>query len=194
MNPDDGTTYHGPIAPERWFGLLCAGAICTDSDLLCNLETWLNESRQILGEQAVLTNKIRLLLNGASAFDSLEFTIMDISLPSLTRYGAALRLLLEPLSAEKTLNVQAFLSWGTMSDDGFAFQKLFNLHVARRFAQQWHSLSQDSFQCYSPRTSIPALLGALDELERGNGTLKTILVAAASALMKPFGELVKRVL
>jgi hypothetical protein len=123
-----------------------------------------------------------MLLNGASDGDSLETTIRDVNLPSLIRYGAALRLLLEPLSVEMTLNIQAFLISGTMSDDGAAFQKLFNLHVARRFARYWRSLVQDSFQFRSPRISIPALISALDELEKGNATLKSMFIAAANTV------------
>ena len=98
------------------------------------------------------------------------------------------------LPAERTLQIQTLLTSGLMIDESFTRQALFNRHVARLFAETWHTHAQRRFQFYSPRTSVPALLGPLDGVERGSGTLKSLLVAASSALKQPLGELMERLL
>jgi hypothetical protein len=116
----------------------------------------------------------------------LQPTVTDTKSSIAMRCGAAAQLLQEMLPADKTLQIQAFLTSGLVSDDSYARQLLFNRHVARYFADSWHTPLQSPFQFYSPRTSIPVLLDALDKIERGRGTL--ILVTAASALRQPLEE------
>lgn len=193
--PDDGPESNLPVSAERWFGLLCAGVICTGPDLLTHLNSWLDTSSRLIGEEATLTNNIRLLIKGASLLvELLDPATIDTSSPSAFRCGAAARLLLEMPPAEKTLQMQGFLTSGLASDDSFASQELFNLHVARCFADSWRKHAHSRFQFYSPSTSIPVLLGTLDGVERGSGTLKSLLLAAANSLRQPLGEFMDRVL
>ncbi|MGW8182001.1 MAG: hypothetical protein ACWGQW_25005, partial [bacterium] len=195
LDPDDGLESNLPSCPERWFGMLCAGVVCTSPDLLTNLKIWLDTSNRLLGERAALTNNIRLILKGASlTAESLNEATIDAANPLPLRCGAAAQSLRGILSAEKTLQIQAFLTSGFVSDWSFDFQKLFNRHVARCFADSWATLAQSRFQFYSPRSSVPALLETLNGIERGTDTLKSVLIAAASALRQPLGEFMERVL
>ena len=167
LDPDDGPKSSLPVTPERWFGLLCAGVVCTGPDLLTHLKIWLDASIRLLGEEAALTNNIRLLLKGASLpAELLQPAIIDTASPSPMRCGAAAQLLRGEMPAEKTLQIQAFLTSGFVSDESFARQQLFNRHVARCFADAWRTHAQNRFQFYSPSTSVPALLTTLDGVEQ----------------------------
>jgi hypothetical protein len=73
-------------------------------------------------------------------------------------------------------------------------QELFNRHVAICFSESWRRHAQNGFQFYSPRTSVPLILGAIEEIERGSGTLKNLLNAASLALKQPLGDFMERVL
>jgi len=195
LDPDDGPKSSLPVTPERWFGMLCAGVVCAGSNLRGHLNIWLDASNRLLGEEAALTNNIRLLFEGASLpAELLEPAIIDTVSPAPIRCGAAAQLLQEMLPAERTLQIQTLLTSGLMIDESFTRQALFNRHVARLFAETWHTHAQSRFQFYSPSTSVPALLGTLDGVERGSGTLKSLLVAASSALKQPLGELMERLL
>lgn len=194
LDPDDGPVSSLSVGPERWFGLLCAGVICTGSDLLTKLGIWLEASSRLLGEDAALTKNILLLLRGASLpAEQLQPTTIDAtSLPAM-RCGAAAKLLWGVLAAKTTLRLQAFLTSALVSDESVARQGLFNRHVARWFADVWHTYAQSPFQFYSPSTSVPALLATLDGIEHGGATLKSVLTAAARALRQPLGEFMERV-
>jgi hypothetical protein len=195
LAPYDGPKSSLPAAPEQWFGLLCAGVVCTGQNLLAHLKIWLDASIRLLGEEAALTNNIRLLLKGASLpSELLQPAITDAASPPPVRCGAAAQLLREGTPAEKTLQIQAFLTSGFVSDGSFTRQLLFNRHVARCFADVWRTHAQTRFQFYSPSTSVPALLTTLDGVERGSANLKSLLVVAASALRQSLGEFMERVL
>jgi hypothetical protein len=195
LNPDDGPKSDLLITPERWFGLLCAGAVCAGPALLDHLEAWLDESEEILGKEAALTSIIRLLLNGASLpTGSLDRAIINTAFPPPICCGAAARLLQGVLTAQRTLEIQAFLTSGLVSDDSYAFQQLFNHHAALYFANIWRRMAENRFYFFSPNESVPALLNTLDRAERGSGTLKSVLVAAAMALMHPLGDFMERVM
>jgi len=193
--PDDGPKSGLPAAPERWFGLLCAGVVCTGPDLLAYLKIWLDASIRLLGEESALTNNIRLLLKGASlASELLQPAVTDTASPPPVRCGAAAQLLREWLPVKTTLQTQAFLTSGFVSDGSFTRQLLFNHHVARCFADAWRTHSQNRFQFYSPSTSVPTLLTTLDRVEHGSANLKSLLVAAANALRQSLGKFMERVL
>ena len=195
LDPNDGPKSNLPVAPERWFGLLCAGVVCSGPDLPVHLKIWLDASKRLLGEEAALTNNIRLLFEGASLpAELLEPAIIDTVSPAPMRCGAAAQLLQKMLPAERTLQIQALLTSGLVIDESFTRQAIFNRHVARLFAETWHTHAQSRFQFYSPSTSVPALLGTLDGVERGSSTLKSVLVAAANALRQPLGGLMERLL
>jgi hypothetical protein len=195
LDPDDGPKTSLPVTPEIWFGMLCAGVICAGSDLRGNLNLWLDASNRLLGEEAALTNNIRSLLKGASMPpELLQPSVIDTASSSPVRCGAAAQLLRGMLPAKETLQTQAFLASGLVIDKSFVRQVLFNRHVARFFADSWRTHAQSGFQFYSPKTSIPALLCTLDGIEHGSDTLKSVLVAAASALRQPLGEFIERIL
>jgi hypothetical protein len=194
LDPDDGPGITLPVAPERWFGLLCAGVICAGSDVLARLTIWIKASGHLLGEDAALTNDIRLLLQGASLpADLLQSTVFDSTSPPALRCGAAAQLLLTVLPAETVLHLQTFITSALVSDGSAVRQSLFNLHVARHFAGVWRTFGQSRFQFYSPSISLPALFAALDGVEDGSATLRSVLVAAATALRQHLGEFMERV-
>jgi len=134
LDPDDGLASGLSVAPERWFGLLCAGVVCSGPDLITNLRIWLEDSKQLHGEKTILTHHIQLLLKGASLPGNLlESAMIDMTSPPQVRCGAAAQLLRETLPAGETLKIQAFLTSGLVSDESSTFQQLFNRHVARHF-------------------------------------------------------------
>jgi len=194
LEPDDGPESQLPVAPERWFGLLCAGVVCTGSDLLAHLKIWLDASSRLLGEKAALTNNVRLLIEGASLpVELLQPAIIAPTSPAPLRFGALAKLLLNMPPAETTFQLQAVLTSGLVSDESYLRQELFTCHVARRFASSWRTHAQNRFQFVTPSTSVPALLDTLDGVNQGRCTLKNVLVAAADALGKPLGDFMERV-
>lgn len=195
IEPDTGPATNLTISPERWFGLLVAGIICSGTALLSNLDIWLNESNRELGIDAPLTNAIRLIIDGVSRpAETLAATVQNVANPATVRCGAAAQLLLNMPAASMTLQLEAFLTSAMLSDGSFARQELFNLHVARRFACAWRSQSDNRFQFSSPLTSVPALLRAVDDVAIGTGTLRKLLQAAANALGQPLGSFMEHVL
>lgn len=196
LEPDGGPAPNLTVAPERWFGLLVAGIVCSGPNLMVNLERWLNESSQELGSDAALTNTVRFVIDGASPpSEILEVTVRNTANPGAVRCGAAAKLLLDMPVASKTLQLQQFLTSALASDASVARQELFNLHVARRFTVAWRAHAENRFQFSSPGTSVPALVRVLDDVEGGSGgTLKRVLVTAATALRQPLGDFMDRVL
>jgi tetratricopeptide (TPR) repeat protein len=195
LEPDEGPASDLTIHPEQWFGLLVAGIICGSSDLLLNLNKWLEESIQAVGIDAPLTNAVRMLIDGASGeADDLESKLHNTGIPATVRCGAATRLLCTEQSASKRLQIQAFLTSALVSDGSFARQELVNLHAARKFAAAWPSLAHNRFQFSCPRTTVPKLLHAVDEVMAGTSTLKGLLQAAADAVGEPLGNFMERVL
>jgi hypothetical protein len=162
--------------------------------VLARLTIWIKASGHLLGEDAALTNDIRLLLQGASLpADLLQSTVFDSTSPPALRCGAAAQLLLTVLPAETVLHLQTFITSALVSDGSAVRQSLFNLHVARHFAGVWRTFGQSRFQFYSPSISLPALFAALDGVEDGSATLRSVLVAAATALRQHLGEFMERV-
>jgi hypothetical protein len=194
IEPDTGPAPNLTISPERWFGLLAAGLVCSGSELLSNLDIWLNDSSRELGADTPLTNTIRLIIDGTSRPEEiLEATVQNASNPATIRCGAAAKLLLNMPVASKTLQLEAFITSAMLSDGSSARQELFNLHAARRFASAWRAHSENHFQFFSPRTSVPELLRAVDDVEAGSGTVRRLLQAAANALGQPLGSFMEHV-
>lgn len=194
LEPDTGPAPNLTVLPERWFGLLVAGIVCSGPNLIAHLERWLDESRKELGDDAALTNAIQLVLDGASRpAEFLETTVRDTANPGTVRCGAAAKLLLNMPVASKTLQLEAFLASAAVSDESVARQELFNLHAARRFAGAWRAHAENRFQFSSPHTSVPALLLAVDDVEAGSGTFRRLLQAAANALGQPLGSFMEHV-
>lgn len=194
LEPDTGPRSNLKLLPERWFGLLVAGIVCSGHFLTANLTKWLDESQKELGNDAVLTNAIRLVFEGTSLpAELLEATFQDTAIPTTVRCGAAAQLLLSLPAATLTLQLQSFLVLAMISDASGTRQELFNLHVARRFAVCWHLQVENRFQFSSPRTTIPALISTVKDIEDGNGTLKLLLQAAANALDQKLGNFIEHV-
>lgn len=194
LEPDTGPTSNLTVLHERWFGLLIAGIVCSGPYLTAHLERWLEESREKLGNDAVLTNAVRLLLEGASRpAELLEATIQDTANPGTVRCGAAAKLLLSLPGATITLRLQNLLVSAMISDSSVTRQELFSLHVARRFAGSWHAQTENRFQFSSPRTSVPALLRVVQDVKAGNGTLRSLLQIAANALGQPLGNFMEHI-
>lgn len=195
FEPDTGPNLSLSVAPQRWFGLICAGVLCSGLELIAHLKIWLEDSIRQHGEDAILTQQIRLLLKGASQPPPFLPTIITNPTSSMhERYGAVAQWLCNGLSAENTLKAHAILTSGLMRDDAHARQQIFNRHVARCFADSWRAQAQNRFQFCSPNTSVPALLATLDRIDHGNATLKSVLVAASTALKEPLGAFIERVL
>lgn len=192
--PDDGDEQEKPSTPERWFGLLAAGICCAGHDLTANLHIWLDECQRKLEKTAPLTDAVQKILTGVMLTShELENTVTSPSNPAPLRCGAAARLLMGSLSPDVMLNLQCLLTSALVSDDSYAFQGLFNHHVARRFSKVWWGYSQNPFLFYSPRTSIPALISTLNDVEHENGTLRSLLLRASECLHKPLGNFMDRV-
>ena len=150
---------------------------------------------RLLGDDAVLTNQIRSLFKGASQLpEFLASTINDPAWPMPVRYGAVAQWLCSGLSPKNTLQAQALLTSWLMREEIYGRQQLFNRHIALSFADTWRMHAQNRFHFCSPGTTVPALLTTLDGLEHGNSTLKSVLVAASSALKEPLGSFIERVL
>jgi hypothetical protein len=174
---------------------MCAGIVCAGPKLLTNLNIWLDASIRLLGGEAALANIIRLFLKGASFPEELLLpTTIDTTSSSAIRCGAAAQMLSRGMSGEETLQIQSFLTSGVVSDGSSAHQRIFNRHVAQHFAKAWRVHAQNRFQFYFPSVSVPALLTTLQAVESGSGTLKSVLLAAASALQKRLGDFMQRVL
>ena len=191
LESDDGQLLTLPATPERWLALLFAASVCSGSELVTNLEIWLHDSIQLLGEDAVLTNQIRMLLKGASQPSKF---IKDPSSPLTARFGAVTRLLCSGLTAKETLQAQAFLVSALMRDETSARQQIYNRHIARYFAGSWRAHAQNRFQFCNPSKSVPELLTTLDGLERGDSTLRSVLIAASCALREPLGPFIEQVM
>lgn len=194
IDPDTGPALNLTISPERWFGLLAAGIVCSGTELLSNLNIWLDESSRELGADTPLTNIIRLIIDGASRpAEILDATVQNTANPASVRCGAAAQLLLNMPTASMTLQLETFLTSAMLSNGSFARQELFNLHAARRFARTWSAHAENRFQFSSPGTSVPKLLSAVNDVEAGTCTLRRLLQAAANALGHPLGSFMEHV-
>ena len=65
--------------------------------------------------------------------------------------------------------------------------------MAIRFANTWERLAQSPFNLPSPRTCVPTLQFAIENVENGRGTLKILLVDVSAAMGQPLGEFIDRV-
>lgn len=179
---------------ERWFGLLAAGLVCSGSALMVHLSEWHDASRRALGEDAALTATVGLMLDGASQpTEALYSAVANVDNPVPVRCGAAAKLLLEEPEPEITLQLQGFLASALTSDASALRQELWNRHVGRCVADYWRAQAQHRFKFQAPRTSVPALLNAVDDIEHGCGTLRSVLEAAAFAVGQRFGDIAQQI-
>jgi hypothetical protein len=109
------------------------------------------------------------------------------------RCGAALRLLLLPISVAERHSLQGLLTSALVSDASYARQDVFNLHLARRLAVEWKVIGEGPFNFTSPRHDLPTLRQTLALVEQGRGTLKTVLTSVHAVLRTPVPEYMDRV-
>ncbi len=181
--------------PHSWFGFVCAAAVSAGKDVNTVLPLWIKEAKSLLGKDAILVEMLSLMFEGISQPSSeLWSTLANVNSSAPIRSGAAIRLLQEDLTGRDLIQVHCFLASVMIGDHSSARQQLFNLSVARCFSNSWRLQALKAFQFYSPRTSIPKLASAIDKVEGGSGTLKTLLGGAAAALNHPQGQLMGHLL
>ncbi|MBX5463593.1 MAG: hypothetical protein IRZ28_21200 [Steroidobacteraceae bacterium] len=168
--------------PERLSSLLIAAMACVSDHLVERIASWSETSSRVLGDTAPLSLLIRSLLEGVrQPQDNLEATVRKHS-NDYVRLGAAARLLADPPTAQLALQLQLLLISGIANEPGIQFQKLWNIHVANRFARTWRELSKNAFQFIAPRFSIPQLMAAVDALKDGTGSLGKLIAAAQAGI------------
>lgn len=171
------------LQPEQFLSLVIAALVCAGPHLVERLQSWSDASAREFGEKMPMTVAIQTLLEGTRGpFDALERTVRDAGQPTQLRVGAAARLLQESPPAALTLQLQLFLISAIADDVGTVQQGTWNLHVAKRFGDSWRALAEHRFQFVTPRSTVPALLSAIDELETGAGSLGKLIRAAQGAV------------
>lgn len=172
------------------FGYLIAGTLCAGKDLVNHLALWQKDAMSHGELNVQLCGAIRRLLDGAQQSGAqAERTAMDTERDGFVRLGAIASWSLECPSASQLFELQQFLIFPLLSDMTRARQALFNHHVAKALAQLWLSfVTSAQFQLVSPRTTVPALTAAIDTAQRGQGTIRSILTTAASAVGSSINE------
>ena len=191
--PDESVNLSIPPSAERWFGLLVAGAWCTNLALNSNLNQW-TVLLQTRPENFTLQNLLVQLREGAEAAHAeLEAIVRDGQRPPAVRCGAALKLLSGFVTVSKRVRLQGFLLSAVFSDASFERQEVFNLHLARRIAADWRPLCESPFNFPSPRQTVPSIILAAELVEQGRGTLKTIMTAIHVAFSARTPEYMNRI-
>ena len=191
--PDESVDLSIPPCAERWFGLLVAGAWCTNSALDVNLNSWLGWL-QARPENIKLQELVTQLREGAEVAQSdLEGNVRDWQRPPAVRCGAALRLLSGTVTVIERLRLQSFLLSAVVSDASYSRQEVFNLHLARRVAADWRLLCDSPFNFPSPRQTVPSIIRAAELVEEARGTLKTIWMPIHNAFGAQTPEYLERI-
>lgn len=183
-----------PGDANQLFGILVAGACCSGSALTNCLERWLNACVGMPAAPTGLDESIRQIQAGAQQEVQVLWRIAaNVSAPVGVRCGAAARLLLQPLRPTELLQIQSLLTSATVGDSSVAYQEVFNLHLAKRFANQWAHVLQSPFQFSTPKVTVPAIQASIAAVAGGRGTLRTLLASISQALSQPVGEFMNRV-
>ena len=191
--PDESVNLSMPPCAERWFGLLVAGAWCSNSALDANLNSWLGWL-QARPENIKLQELVTQLREGAEVAQSdLEGIVWDWQRPPAVRCGAALRLLSGTVTAIQRHHLQNFLLSAVVGDASYARQEIFNLHLARRVAADWRLLCDSPFNFPSPRQIVPSIIRAAELVVQARGTLKTILTPIQHAFGVQAPEYMERI-
>jgi hypothetical protein len=191
--PDESVDVLLQPCAERWFGLLIAGAWCTNLSLIDKLNHWL-DWLQARPENVKLQELVVQLRAGAEVSQAdLEDTVRYSQQPPAVRCGSALKLLSGKVAVGDRLRLQGFLMSAVVSDVSYTRQEVFNLHLARRIAADWRLLCESPFNFRSPGQIVPSIIHAAELVEQGRGTLKTVLTAINVALGNRAPEYMKRV-
>ncbi len=177
IEDDDGLDKDAVALPERWVGLLIAGAICSEKNILGDIEIWTDDIRRLSGTNSPLEKLIEELKEGVSLpHEMLARTINDSHASTIIRCGAAVRLLNTPVNMETALGLQQFLTFVLMSEPSSkSTQRLYSYFVCIRFADWWlHQATNASFNFISPRDTVPVLITSLKTNYTIGGVLRSV--------------------
>jgi hypothetical protein len=194
LTADVGENADIPNAPETWFGLLVAGLVCADFNILPHLDLWLEECRSLPARYKGLEKIIEEFKRGASVpVNELKNMVWNRNTPNSMRCGAAAMLLQDHLSPSERLLTQGLLTSALVSDKSYVCQELYNIHVAIRFSVAWEKVAENPFLLAAPRASVPILKAAIFQVRASTGTLQRLLLAACEALGQSLGDFMDRV-
>jgi hypothetical protein len=177
---DDGPSLDLAAAPERWWPLWLAAAICSEGQLVSNAETWLVHIDERLGAESVAASLVHQLVEGATQPPGqLTAIAADWSRNPVIRSGAAVRLLQEPIEAQDAFGLQALLVSGLVGDPAWnTLQPLYTFHVGRRLAAFWIArVSAAPYQFRSPGRVLRELSIQTGQVVTTGHALKTLATA-----------------
>lgn len=177
---------------EGWFAVFAAGAICCD-DPAQAVTAWRDEAFRTWGAGSPVVTALADMCRGLALSDQAARDVVSrrVERSIGETFGAALALMRgTALSPEETFRIQVLLVSATVCfSEGLMLQMTFGRAVARRFTGVWKSLASSPFLLSSPRTSVSALIGSISAIEKGTGSIRSLLVAAARAVGADLGEL-----
>ena len=180
---DEGLVADQPKAPEQWFGLLIAGICCAGRDIDKHLDIWL---KACSGHEELnnIASHISQFKEGSSFSITRSYEVVgDIGMSKYLRCGAAAKLLFQPLQPNRLLSLQGFLVSGFFaSGEDPRLQQIYNLHVARQFAQSWKLVARNPFNLLNPKVAVPILNDATQKVLHSCGTLNFLISSASKAI------------
>lgn len=176
---------------DGWFAVFAAGAICCDSPEH-TLATWHDEASKIWGADSSVVRALTDISRGLalSHQDALAVASGRVERSTGEVFGAALALVRTAvLSPKEMFHLQLLLASATVCfSEGLVLQMTFGRAVARRFTAVWEQFTASPLLLVSPRTSVPALHGALSAVEQGTGSIRALLMAAAQGVGAGLGD------
>lgn len=176
---------------DGWFAVFAAAAICCDSPEQA-IAKWQDDARSIWGAGSSVVNALADMSQGLSLSRQ---NVRHISGGRVGRsngetFGAALAFARSAvLGPREMFHRQVLLASATVCfAEGLTLQMTFGRAVARRFSAVWTQFASSPLLFVSPRTSIPALLGTIAEIEQGKGSIRKLLMAAAHGVGEALGE------
>lgn len=172
------------LSNEGLLAVFAAGALCNDEPAKA-LYDWQKQAAAVWGEEAPAVLSLKEMSVALSITpDGARRILANVDGSSAEQvFGAAMVLLREPASPERTLRLHSLLASATVcSGEGLLLQHTFARAVARRFSPVWGELSRNAFLFKSPRVSVPMLRQVVADIESGRLGTKGLLSAAAVAL------------
>jgi hypothetical protein len=175
-----------------WFSGFVAAALCCD-DPFAQIGAWRASAASIWGPTSGTVRDLAHLEAGLSQRDHQLWNVVNNykEVQDAERVGAAIKLLqTNNLQPDQTYLLQSFLASAILSTaQGVVIQDDIEPPVARRFAKAWKTLTVNQFLFYSPRSTIPALVDVVTEIQEGRSSLKALLTAASHAVGRALGEI-----
>ena len=193
MQSDGGDTppTEQKLNVDGWFSVFAAGAICCDSPEQA-IATWLEEAMNIWGAGSSVVNSLADMSRGLSLSpqDALDVASGRGGQSTGETFGAALALIRSAaLAPTEMFHLQVLLASATVCfSEGLVLQMTFGRAVARRFTAVWRQFAFSPLLLVSPRTSVPALIGAVTAVEQGKSSVRALLTAAAQGVGTVLGE------